>query len=128
MEEDNYKIVKIKKNHDGIMTDVMLENGAVFAHQSRDPAGKRRPDRRRYRCSGERWRRISANRSKQLPNRQPDGFAYLQVVSVIQCSGGRKIAVSRLTFKHPAKAVFYSKYLRSDTGSLPDQSFRHTLL
>ncbi len=30
MQGDNSKIVKIKKDHEGIITDVMLENGAVM--------------------------------------------------------------------------------------------------
>jgi len=30
MQGDNAKIVKIKKNHEGIITDVMLENGMVL--------------------------------------------------------------------------------------------------
>lgn len=30
MEGDNSKIVKIKKDHEGIITDVMLENGTVM--------------------------------------------------------------------------------------------------
>jgi hypothetical protein len=30
MQEDNSKIVKIKKNHDGSITEVMLENGTVL--------------------------------------------------------------------------------------------------
>jgi len=29
MQDDNSKIVKIKKNREGIITDVMLENGTV---------------------------------------------------------------------------------------------------
>lgn len=30
MQDDNSKIVKIKKDHEGIITDVMLENGMVL--------------------------------------------------------------------------------------------------
>jgi len=30
MQGDNSKIVKIKKDHEGIITDVMLENGTVL--------------------------------------------------------------------------------------------------
>lgn len=30
MKDDNYKIVKIRKAHGGIITDVMLENGTVL--------------------------------------------------------------------------------------------------
>lgn len=30
MENDNAKIIKIKKNHDGMITEVMLENGIIL--------------------------------------------------------------------------------------------------
>lgn len=30
MENDNFKIVKIKKDHDGMISEVMLEDGAVL--------------------------------------------------------------------------------------------------